>query len=158
MGRERVAQLEYSEFQDAMLDETKRRRKAAKIIAVLGHFLGRLPEKGAFDGLMVADIGCSAGFVNVPRIKGSHNAMLSGMFAAEAAAAEDHSADQAATDSAAADSAAAGGRGFGECDPGTAAGTASSTGTAFGYHGQLGSQLQQPSAAEVSTAGDSSAA
>jgi electron-transferring-flavoprotein dehydrogenase len=28
-------------------------------------------------------IGCAAGFVNVPRIKGSHNAMLSGMFAAE---------------------------------------------------------------------------
>jgi electron-transferring-flavoprotein dehydrogenase len=24
-------------------------------------------------------LGCSAGFVNVPRIKGSHNAMLSGM-------------------------------------------------------------------------------
>ena len=32
-------------------------------------------------------IGCSAGFVNVPRIKGSHNAMLSGMLAAEKAAA-----------------------------------------------------------------------
>jgi electron-transferring-flavoprotein dehydrogenase len=28
-------------------------------------------------------IGCAAGFVNVPRIKGSHNAMLSGMMAAE---------------------------------------------------------------------------
>jgi electron-transferring-flavoprotein dehydrogenase len=28
-------------------------------------------------------IGCSAGFVNVPRIKGSHNAMLSGMLAAD---------------------------------------------------------------------------
>ena len=28
-------------------------------------------------------IGCSAGFVNVPRIKGSHNAVLSGMLAAE---------------------------------------------------------------------------
>jgi len=28
-------------------------------------------------------IGCSAGFVNVPRIKGSHNAMLSGMLVAE---------------------------------------------------------------------------
>ncbi len=32
-------------------------------------------------------IGCSAGFVNVARIKGSHNAMLSGMQAAEHAAA-----------------------------------------------------------------------
>jgi len=31
-------------------------------------------------------IGCAAGFVNVPRIKGSHNAVLSGMQAAEAAA------------------------------------------------------------------------
>ena len=30
-------------------------------------------------------IGCAAGFVNVPRIKGSHNAMLSGIMAAEAA-------------------------------------------------------------------------
>ncbi len=32
-------------------------------------------------------IGCAAGFVNVPRIKGSHNAMLSGMLAAEHVAA-----------------------------------------------------------------------
>jgi electron-transferring-flavoprotein dehydrogenase len=32
-------------------------------------------------------VGCAAGFVNVPRIKGSHNAILSGMLAAEAAAA-----------------------------------------------------------------------
>jgi electron-transferring-flavoprotein dehydrogenase len=32
-------------------------------------------------------IGCDAGFMNVPRIKGTHNAMLSGQFAAEAAAA-----------------------------------------------------------------------
>ncbi len=30
-------------------------------------------------------IGCAAGFVNVPRIKGTHNAMKSGMLAAEAA-------------------------------------------------------------------------
>ena len=30
-------------------------------------------------------VGCAAGFMNVPRIKGSHNAMLSGMAAAEAA-------------------------------------------------------------------------
>ncbi len=29
-------------------------------------------------------IGCSAGFVNLPRIKGSHNAMKTGMLAAEA--------------------------------------------------------------------------
>jgi transposase len=31
-------------------------------------------------------LGCAAGFVNVPRIKGSHNAILSGMLAAEEAA------------------------------------------------------------------------
>jgi electron-transferring-flavoprotein dehydrogenase len=37
--------------------------------------------KLAFPGGVL--IGCSAGFVNVPRIKGSHNAMLSGMLAAE---------------------------------------------------------------------------
>lgn len=41
--------------------------------------------KLAFPG--GALIGCSAGFVNVPRIKGSHNAIWSGMQAAEAAAA-----------------------------------------------------------------------
>jgi electron-transferring-flavoprotein dehydrogenase len=41
--------------------------------------------KLAFPG--GALIGCSAGLVNVPRIKGSHNAMLSGMMAAEHAAA-----------------------------------------------------------------------
>jgi electron-transferring-flavoprotein dehydrogenase len=39
--------------------------------------------KLAFPG--GALIGCSAGFVNVPRIKGSHNAIKSGMLAAEAA-------------------------------------------------------------------------
>ena len=39
--------------------------------------------KLAFPG--GALIGCSAGFVNVPRIKGSHTAMKSGMLAAEAA-------------------------------------------------------------------------
>ena len=39
--------------------------------------------KVAFPG--GALIGCAAGFVNVPRIKGSHNAILSGMMAAEQA-------------------------------------------------------------------------
>jgi len=39
--------------------------------------------KLAFPGGVL--IGCSAGFVNVPRIKGSHNAMKTGMLAAEAA-------------------------------------------------------------------------
>lgn len=42
-------------------------------------------------------IGCSAGFMNLPRIKGTHNAMKSGMVAAEAAVAalkEDRSHDE----------------------------------------------------------------
>ncbi len=39
--------------------------------------------KLAFPG--GALLGCAAGFMNVPRIKGSHNAMLSGIAAAEAA-------------------------------------------------------------------------
>src|SRR5262249_32891764 len=37
--------------------------------------------KLAFPG--GALVGCAAGFMNVPRIKGSHNAMLSGMLAAD---------------------------------------------------------------------------
>jgi len=37
----------------------------------------------AFPGGVL--VGCAAGFVNVPRIKGSHNAILSGIHAAEAA-------------------------------------------------------------------------
>jgi electron-transferring-flavoprotein dehydrogenase len=41
--------------------------------------------KLAFPG--GALIGCAAGFMNVPRLKGSHNAMLSGMLAAEQVAA-----------------------------------------------------------------------
>jgi electron-transferring-flavoprotein dehydrogenase len=41
--------------------------------------------KLAFPG--GALVGCAAGFMNVPRIKGSHNAILSGMLAAEAVAA-----------------------------------------------------------------------
>ena len=44
-------------------------------------------------------VGCAAGFVNVPRIKGSHNAVLSGMLAAEhtaAAIAEGRAQDELA--------------------------------------------------------------
>lgn len=53
-------QLAYSELQAEMLDEQGRRRKAAKILSVLRHFLGR-PD---FTGLQVLDIGCSAGFIS----------------------------------------------------------------------------------------------
>jgi len=60
MPEERAPQLAYSEFQGAMLEEDKRRRKAAKLIAVVRHFLGRDDLKG----LTVADVGCSAGFIS----------------------------------------------------------------------------------------------
>jgi len=53
-------QLAYSNFQAEMLDEKARRRKAAKIIAVLQHFLGRADLRG----LRALDIGCSAGFIS----------------------------------------------------------------------------------------------
>jgi len=56
-GRE--AQLAYSEQMAAMLDETGRRRKAAKILAVLRHVRG----VADLQGLTVADVGCSAGFI-----------------------------------------------------------------------------------------------
>jgi electron-transferring-flavoprotein dehydrogenase len=41
-----------------------------------------IPQLAFRGGVLV---GCAAGFMNVPRIKGSHNAMLSGIHAAEAA-------------------------------------------------------------------------
>ncbi len=56
---QRSAQLAYSEQMAAMRDETARRRKAAKILAVLRHALGR----DDLTGLDVADIGCSQGFI-----------------------------------------------------------------------------------------------
>lgn len=55
----RPMQLAYSELQDKMLDEPGRRRKAAKIVAVLRHFLGRED----LGGLRLLDIGCSTGFI-----------------------------------------------------------------------------------------------
>jgi len=57
---QRAPQLAYSQLQAAMLDEAKRRRKAAKLISVVEHFLGR---DAGLTGLTVADIGCSAGFI-----------------------------------------------------------------------------------------------
>ena len=56
-GRE--AQLAYSEQMAAMRDESGRRRKAAKILAVLRHVRGQADLRG----LTVADVGCSAGFI-----------------------------------------------------------------------------------------------
>ena len=56
---ERGEQLAYSELMGTMLDEERRRKKAAKLIAVLRHGLGR--ER--LDGLRALDVGCSAGFI-----------------------------------------------------------------------------------------------
>ncbi|GAA4408783.1 hypothetical protein GCM10023168_26670 [Fodinibacter luteus] len=56
-GREE--QLAYSEIMAKMLDEQARRKKAAKIIAVVRHALG----VGSLDGLRAVDVGCSAGFI-----------------------------------------------------------------------------------------------
>lgn len=55
----RGPQLAYSELQSKMLDEAGRRRKAAKILSVLEHFLGR----DDLDGLVALDIGCSTGYI-----------------------------------------------------------------------------------------------
>lgn len=63
-----------------LLEGGKRLSYGARAINEGG--LQSLPQM-AFPG--GALIGCSAGFVNVPRIKGSHNAMKTGMLAAEAA-------------------------------------------------------------------------
>ncbi|HIC46505.1 MAG TPA: electron transfer flavoprotein-ubiquinone oxidoreductase [Methylophaga aminisulfidivorans] len=64
----------------SMLSGGKRLSYGARAISEGG--LQSLPDL-IFPG--GAFIGCSAGMVNVPKIKGSHNAMKSGMLAAEAA-------------------------------------------------------------------------
>ncbi len=64
-----------------MLDGAKRIGYGARAITEGGfQSVPRLSFPGG------ALIGCGAGFVNLPRIKGSHNAMKTGMLAAEAAA------------------------------------------------------------------------
>ncbi|HEX8497597.1 MAG TPA: methyltransferase domain-containing protein [Actinomycetales bacterium] len=59
MAGGREAQLAYSEQMAAMRDEAGRRRKAAKILAVLRHVRG----VDDLSGLTVADVGCSQGFI-----------------------------------------------------------------------------------------------
>ncbi|MEQ8934292.1 MAG: electron transfer flavoprotein-ubiquinone oxidoreductase [Amphiplicatus sp.] len=78
----------YAEFQKfkthpeiaALLEGGKRLAYGSRAITEGGY---QSVPKLAFPG--GALIGCSAGFVNVPRIKGNHNAMLTGMMAADAA-------------------------------------------------------------------------
>jgi electron-transferring-flavoprotein dehydrogenase len=78
----------YGEFQKfkthpeiaALLEGGKRLAYGSRAITEGGY---QSVPKLTFPG--GALIGCSAGLVNVPRIKGNHNAMLTGMMAAEAA-------------------------------------------------------------------------
>ncbi|HEY3299629.1 MAG TPA: electron transfer flavoprotein-ubiquinone oxidoreductase [Methylophilaceae bacterium] len=89
----------YDEFQrfkthpttQALLNGGKRLSYGARAISEGG--LQSWPELIFPGGAL---IGCSAGMVNVPRIKGSHNAMKSGMLAAEATFAALNNAESAA--------------------------------------------------------------
>jgi len=63
-----------------MLEGGRRLSYGARVINEGG--LQAIPTLSFPGGVL---IGCSAGFVNVPRIKGSHNAMKSGMVAAQSA-------------------------------------------------------------------------
>lgn len=63
----RDEQLAYSDLQYKMLDEEVRRKKAAKILSVVRHALGRED----LTGLVALDVGCSAGFI-------AHELALSG--------------------------------------------------------------------------------
>jgi len=93
-----VVHLNYSNPYISPFDEMQRVKQHPKIRAMLeggkriGYGARALTEGGlqsvpklTFPG--GALIGCGAGFMNVPRIKGSHNAIKTGMLAAEAVAA-----------------------------------------------------------------------
>jgi electron-transferring-flavoprotein dehydrogenase len=93
-----VVHLNYSNPYLSPFDEMQRVKQHPRIREMLeggkriGYGARALTEGGlqsvpklAFPG--GALVGCGAGFMNVPRIKGSHNAMKTGMLAAEAVAA-----------------------------------------------------------------------
>jgi electron-transferring-flavoprotein dehydrogenase len=93
-----VVHLNYSNPYISPFDEMQRVKQHPKVRAFLeggkriGYGARALTEGGlqsvpklAFPG--GALVGCAAGFMNVPRIKGSHNAIKTGMLAADAAAA-----------------------------------------------------------------------
>lgn len=91
-----VVHLDYANPHLSPYDEFQRFKTHPKIKSILkdGQRLSygaRAISEGGIQSLPElvfpggALIGCSAGMVNVPRIKGSHNAMKSGMLAAEAA-------------------------------------------------------------------------
>ncbi|WP_020166707.1 MULTISPECIES: electron transfer flavoprotein-ubiquinone oxidoreductase [Methylotenera] len=90
-----VVHLDYANPHLSLFDEFQRFKTHPKIKALLQggkrlSYGARAISEGGLQSLPNlifpggALIGCSAGMVNVPRIKGSHNAMKSGMLAAEA--------------------------------------------------------------------------
>lgn len=90
-----VVHLDYANPHLSLFDEFQRFKTHPKIKALLQggkrlSYGARAISEGGLQSLPHlifpggALIGCSAGMVNVPRIKGSHNAMKSGMLAAEA--------------------------------------------------------------------------
>jgi electron-transferring-flavoprotein dehydrogenase len=91
-----VVHLNYSNPYLSPFDEFQRVKQHPRIREMLegGKRVGygaRAITEGGFQSVPKlafpggALVGCAAGFVNVPRIKGSHNAILTGMMAAEAA-------------------------------------------------------------------------
>lgn len=89
-----VVHLDYANPHLSLFDEFQRFKTHPKIKALLQggkrlSYGARAISEGGLQSLPNlifpggALIGCSAGMVNVPRIKGSHNAMKSGMLAAE---------------------------------------------------------------------------
>ncbi|TNE35845.1 MAG: electron transfer flavoprotein-ubiquinone oxidoreductase [Alphaproteobacteria bacterium] len=92
-----VAHLNYKNPYLSPFDEFQRVKHHPKLVETFKggkriSYGARAITEGGFQSIPKltfpggALIGCSAGFVNVPRIKGSHNAMESGILAAEAAA------------------------------------------------------------------------
>jgi electron-transferring-flavoprotein dehydrogenase len=91
-----VVHLDYANPHLSPFDEFQRFKTHATMQALLKggkrlSYGARAINEGGLQGWPAlifpggAFIGCSAGMVNVPRIKGSHNAMKSGMLAAESA-------------------------------------------------------------------------
>ncbi|MDT9597526.1 electron transfer flavoprotein-ubiquinone oxidoreductase [Sphingosinicella rhizophila] len=91
-----VVALNYSNPHLSPFEEFQRWKQHPEIKAILQggrrvSYGARAINEGGYQAIPKlafpggALIGCSAGFVNVPRIKGSHTAMKSGMLAAEAA-------------------------------------------------------------------------
>ena len=91
-----VTALDYQNTNISPFEEMQRFKTHPEVAAILKGgrrvaYGARAINEGGFQAVPKltfkggALIGCSAGFVNVPRIKGTHNAMKTGMMAAEAA-------------------------------------------------------------------------